>query len=67
MPSDDLDDLTVVPLPGSETEEERERIRTSNARDQQLERDGRESAHNRGYDQVADLTPAPDAERQADE
>ncbi len=57
MANDELEDLVVVPLPSSETEEERERIRASNARDQELERHGRTAAHNQGYDEVADLKP----------
>ncbi|MEO7275247.1 MAG: hypothetical protein ABI211_24950 [Vicinamibacterales bacterium] len=61
------DDLTVVPLPSSETEEERQRIRKSNDRDQEMERQGRLSRHNQGYDEVADLTPAPEIERIVDE
>jgi hypothetical protein len=66
--NDELDDLTVVPLPSSETEEERERIRASNERDQQLEREGKQSRHNRGYDEVADgKTSAPEIERIVDE
>ena len=55
MATDNNDELVVVPLPGSETAEERRRIRTSNDLDQQLDREGRESTHNAGYDEVADL------------
>ena len=66
--NDELDDLTVVPLPSLETDEERERIRASNERDQKLEREGKTSRHNRGYDEVADGIPTPpDIERVADE
>ena len=66
--NDELDDLTVVPLPSSETEEERERIRASNERDQKLEREGKPSRHNRGYDEVADgKTSTPEIERVVDE
>jgi len=46
----------IVPI-SSETEEERERIRSSNDRDQRLEREGKPSAHNKGYDEVADRGP----------
>jgi hypothetical protein len=53
------DDMTVVPLPSSETESERERVRTSNDRDQRLEREGKPSRHNRGYDEAADDVPGP--------
>jgi len=56
MADDELDGATIVPL-GSETEDERERIRSSNDRDQQLEREGKTSRHNQGYDEVADLKP----------
>jgi hypothetical protein len=66
--NDELDDLTVVPLPSSETDEERERIRASNERDQKLEREGKTSRHNRGYDEVADgISTLPDIERVEDE
>jgi len=50
------DDLVVVPMPGEESKAEHDRIRKSNDRDQQLERDGKKSRHNEGYDEVADLT-----------
>jgi hypothetical protein len=65
--ADEDDDLTVVPLPTGETEEEHRRIRSSNDRDQQLEREGKPSRHNRGYDQAADGTPGPKIERVVDE
>jgi len=51
------DDMTVVPLPTSETQAEHDRIRKSNDLDQELEREGRKSKHNQGYDEVADLIP----------
>ena len=57
MPDNEFEGAIVVPL-SSETEEERARIRASNDRDQQLEREGRPSAHNKGYDEVADLGPS---------
>jgi len=61
------DNLIEVPMP-EETEEERQRIRSSNDRDQQLERDGKPSRHNRGYDEAADGTvPAPEVERVIEE
>ena len=56
MSDDELDDLTVVPMPTSETQAEHDRIRQSNDRDQQLERDGKESRHNRGVDEAANET-----------
>jgi hypothetical protein len=49
----DQENLTPVPST-SEPEEERERIRRSNDLDQELEREGIESPHNRGYDEAAD-------------
>ena len=63
MPNDELEDLTTVPLPSSETEDERQRIRSSNDRDQQLEREGKKSRHNEGYDEAADGTPTVEIER----
>ena len=67
MADDELDDLTVVPLPTDETEEEHKRIRSSNDRDQQLEREGKVSRHNQGYDEAADGTRTPEVERVVDE
>jgi hypothetical protein len=66
MADDSAEDLTVVPMPG-ETDAERRRIRKSNDRDQELERHGEQSAHNRGYDEAADGVPAPEVERVVDE
>ena len=61
MPDNELDGATVVPLT-TETEEERTRIRRSNERDQQLEREGKPAPHNQGYDEVSDLgTPAAES------
>jgi hypothetical protein len=67
MADDELDDMTVVPLPSSESESEHERIRASNDRDQKLEREGKTSRHNRGYDEAADGKPAEKIERVVDE
>ena len=67
MADDELDDMTVVPLPSSETEQEHKRIRSSNDRDQAMEREGKVSRHNRGYDEAADGLPAPEIERVVDE
>jgi hypothetical protein len=64
---DEMDNMTVVPLPGEEDEAERERIRRSNDRDQELEREGKPARHNQGYDEAADGIPAPDIERVVDE
>jgi len=59
MRDEDLDriDATIVPLPGDESEDERERIRASNDRDQELEREGKVAPHNAGYDTAADGRP----------
>ena len=66
--ADNQDDMTIVPIPASETEEEHRRIRSSNDRDQKAERDGRKNRHNAGYDEAADGTiPAPQIERVVDE
>jgi len=66
--ADDKEDLTVVPLPTGETEEEHRRIRSSNDRDQQAEREGRKNRHNQGYDEAADgKNPDPPVERIVDE
>ena len=67
MPNDELDEMTVVPLPTGETEAEHKRIRSSNDRDQALEREGKVAPHNRGYDEAADGLPAPEIERVVDE
>jgi hypothetical protein len=61
MADDELEDATIVPLT-SETEEERRRIRASNDRDQQREREGKTAPHNQGYDAVADAKQTPDIE-----
>jgi len=67
MPDERVDDITVVPIPASETEAEHERIRSSNDRDQALEREGRISRHNRGYDEAVKGVPTPEIERVVDE
>ena len=41
---------------------EHERVRSSNDRDQQLEREGTVSNHNRGYDEAAQGTPSKDTD-----
>lgn len=61
------DDVTVVPIPASETDAEHERIRSSNDRDQALERKGQVSRHNRGYDEAVKGIPRPEIERVVDE
>jgi hypothetical protein len=55
MTQDNDDVVKVVPPPTTDSQEEHDRIRKSNDRDQQLERDGRTSRHNEGYDETADL------------
>ena len=66
--ADDQDDLTVVPLPSSETEAEHRRIRSSNDRDQNDEKEGKKNSHNEGYDEAADgKIPEPRLEDVANE
>jgi hypothetical protein len=68
VPDKEDDDMTVVPFPDGESEEERRRIRESNDRDQRMERQGTPSKHDRGYDQAADGTSGtPEIERVVDE
>lgn len=67
MANDELDGMTPLPIPASETEAEHQRIRSSNDRDQALEREGKLSRHNRGYDQAADGPAPPEIERIVDE
>ena len=68
MAEDDREEFTVIPIPSSETEAEHKRIRQSNDRDQELEREGKESRHNRGYDEAADgRFPTPKVEDVVDE
>ena len=61
------EDVTVIPIPGQESEAERRRIRKSNDRDQALEQRGEEAPHNLGYDEAADGVPTPTIERAVDE
>jgi hypothetical protein len=56
MADNEDDDLIVVPIPGEDNEPERLRIRKSNDRDQEMERRGEPSRHNRGYDEAANGT-----------
>ena len=66
--ADEDDDMVVVPIPASETEDEHRRIRSSNDRDQKAERDGKKNRHNQGYDEAADgKIPDPQIERVVDE
>lgn len=64
--ADQTDDMTVVPMPGDDRRE-RERIRSSNDRDQKLEQEGKPAAHNRGYDEAADGPTKPSVARVVDE
>ena len=58
----------TVPIPATDTEAEHDRVRDSNDRDQQLERDGGTSRHNEGYDEAADGRERPlDIDRIVDE
>ena len=55
------DDPTLIgnsrPRSKETSETEHDRVRSSNDRDQQLEREGIESEHNRGYDEAAGGRP----------
>jgi hypothetical protein len=66
---DELDEMTVVPLSGDESPLEHDRIRSSNDRDQELEREGKVAPHNRGYDEAVRgrVRPEPTIERVVDE
>jgi hypothetical protein len=44
------DDLNREDITSGQSDTERERVRSSNDRDQELEREGITSRHNRGYD-----------------
>jgi len=54
MADEQRDEITTpaMPEPGETREEERERVRSSNDRDQELEREGITSQHNEGYDEA---------------
>ena len=57
------EDVTV-PIPATDTPAEHDRVRDSNDRDQQLERDGGQPRHNEGYDEAVDgRERAPDLDR----
>jgi hypothetical protein len=60
-PNDPAEDVKQ-PAPGEDREGERERVRSSNDRDQQLEREGDDSSHNRGYDSAVRTGGVPPAE-----
>ena len=64
----DDEEMTVLPIPASETEAEHQRIRSSNDRDQKAEREGKKNRHNQGYDEAADgKIREPQIERVVDE
>ena len=68
MANRDHDGNIVVPIPASETQAEHDRIRKSNDRDQKMEREGKVSRHNQGYDEAADgVQPTPTIDRVVDE
>ena len=68
MANEENNNPTVIPIPASETQSEHDRIRKSNDRDQQLEREGKISPHNRGYDKAADgVGRTPKIDRVVDE
>jgi hypothetical protein len=46
------DDLNREDISSPERDTEHDRVRSSNDRDQELEREGIESKHNRGYDEA---------------
>ena len=54
MTRDQHNDVKVVPIPGQESDADRRRVRRSNDRDQQAEREGQPAPHNAGYDEAAD-------------
>jgi hypothetical protein len=56
-----------VPIPSTDTQAEHDKVRSSNDRDQELERQGKRSRHNEGYDEAADGAPTPTIERVVDE
>jgi hypothetical protein len=53
MTDDQDDELTVISIPSGETKAEHRRVRSSNDRDQQADKEGRKSRHNQGYDEAA--------------
>ena len=59
--------LKVIPIPSSDTQGEHDRVRESNDRDQQLEREGKVAPHNKGYDEAADGPAAPTVRHVVDE
>jgi len=53
----------VIPIPTTDSDADHERVRSSNDRDQMLERRGEHSEHNDGYDEAADGAPRPGVTR----
>jgi hypothetical protein len=64
---DNNEDVTVVPIPSTDTEADHKRVRHSNDRDQAKEKRGERSKHNQGYDEAADGKPTPGVARVVDE
>ena len=60
------DDETVR-IPSTDSDAEHDKIRSSNDRDQELERVGKRSQHNEGYDNAADGIRTPELTRIVDE
>jgi len=59
---------TPIRIPATDSEAEHDRVRRSNDRDQQREREGKTSRHNEGYDEAADgQVRAPHIEQSPDE
>lgn len=68
MPKQTREELpVVVPIPSSDTQAEHDRVRESNDRDQQLEREGKIAPHNAGYDEAADGPATPKVDHVVDE
>lgn len=67
MAADKNQDVTIVPMPATDTEAEHKRVRESNDRDQAKEKRGERSKHNQGYDEAADGKPTPGIARVVDE
>ena len=68
MADNEDNDMIVVPSPAKTTRKSAGGFGESNDRDQEMERHGQRSPHNRGYDEAADgVAPPPEIERVVDE
>lgn len=67
MADDKTQDVTVVPIPATDTAADHKRVRQSNDRDQAKEKRGERSKHNQGYDEAADGKPTVGIARVVDE